>query len=152
MLALRVDDADLIAEAVWLLALEAADRGGSLLHDPVPLETVEACLARIDESKPLIKLRDRYVQTDQVLTRVRTLRESGVTEVSSPWPAPNESFTRAGAGWIWDPYSPEQQRRRVEAAYSAALRVYAALVDAWFPRLKPGCGWRRLYPRRFEGH
>jgi len=131
----RTDDEALVGEAIWLVALEAAGRG-SLSHDPIAIETVEAGLAGIDPSRPLIQLRDRYAHTEQVLARVRELRESGVTEISSPWPAPDEPDTHAGAGWIWDPYSPEQQRRRVEAVYAAALRAYASLVDAWFPRLK----------------
>ncbi len=134
-LSLRTDDVALLDEALWLVALEAAGRG-SLSHEPIAIETVEAGLAGIDPSRPLIRLRDRYAHTEQILARFNELRESGLTEISSPWPTPDEPDTRAGAGWIWDPYSAEQQRRRVEAVYRAALRAYASLVDEWFPRLK----------------
>lgn len=135
-LSLRTDDESLVDEAMWLAALEAAGRSGSLRPEPIAIETVEAGLAGVDPSKPLIKLRDRCAHTDQVLARVSELRANGVREISSPWPAPDEPDTRAGAGWIWDPYSAEQQRRRVEAVYGAALHAYASLVDAWFPRLR----------------
>jgi hypothetical protein len=135
-LSLGTDDESLVDEAMWLVALEAVGRSGSLRHDPIAIETVEAGLAGVDQSKPLIKLRDRFAHTDQVLARVSELRDNGVKEISSPWPAPDEPDTRTGSGWIWDPYSPEQQRRRVEAVYAAALRAYASLVDAWFPRLR----------------
>lgn len=132
---LRTDGSALLDEALWLVALEAAGRG-SLSHDAIAIETVEAGLAGIDPSRPLIKLRDRYAHTEQVLARVNELREHGLREISSPWPSPDEPDTRVGAGWIWDPYSPEQQRCRVEAVYAAALHAYASLVDEWFPRLK----------------
>lgn len=133
-LSLRTDDAGLLDEALWLVALEAAGRG-SLSHEPIALETVEAGLAGIDPARPLIRLRDRYAHTDQILARIHQLRENGAAEISSPWPSPDEPDTRQG-GWIWDPYSAEQQRRRVETVYAAALRAYASLVDEWFPRLK----------------
>jgi hypothetical protein len=58
-------------------------------------------------------------------------------EVVSPWPAPDlERAPGTGASWIWDPYSAEQQRARVEAVYGAALRAYSEVVDEWFPQLK----------------
>jgi hypothetical protein len=150
-MSLRTDDDALVDEAVWLVALEAVGRGGSLSHDPIPIETVEPGLANIDEEKPLIKLRDRYAHTDQVLLRVRQLRASGVAEVSHPWPGPGERHRRPGAGWIWDPYSPDQQRRRVEAVYAAALRAYAALVEKWFPRLKARMRMATTLPATLHG-
>jgi hypothetical protein len=135
-MSLLTDNDALVDEVIWVVALEAAGRGGTLRHNPIPLETVEAGLTGVDPTKPLIKLRDRYAHTEQVLGRVRELRNDGVMEISSPWPAPDQADRRTGAGWIWDPYSPEQQRVRVEAVYAAALRAYVSLVDRWFPRLK----------------
>jgi hypothetical protein len=150
-MSLRTSDEGLVEEAVWLVALEAAGRLGSLSHDPIPIETIEARLAKIHESKPLIKLSDRYAHTDQVLSRVRQLRASGAVEVSPPWPGPDERHRRPRAGWIWDPYSPEQQRRRVEAVYVAALRAYAALVEEWFLRLKARMRMATTLPATLHG-
>jgi hypothetical protein len=150
-MSLRTDDEALLNEAIWLVALEAAGRRGSLSHDPIPIQTIERGLASIDESKPLIRLSDRYAHTDQVLARVRELRASWATEVSPPWPGPDERHGRPGP-WIWDPYTPEQQRRRVEAVYAAALRAYAGLVEEWFPRLKERMRMAATLPATLHGN
>src|SRR5581483_9001443 len=120
-----------------LVALEAIGRGGSLWHDPISLDQVDGALARLDPSRPLIRLRDRYAQTDQILDRVRTMREQGEAVIASPWPGPDALEDPPRGGWIWDPYSPEQQLRRAQAVYGAAMEAYAALVADHFPRLKP---------------
>jgi hypothetical protein len=135
-LSLRTSDEGLLDEAIWLVALEAAGRPGSLVQEPIALETVASGLAGVDPSKPLIKLRDRYAQTDQVIARLGELRNRGVTEISSPWPAPDNLENPGGTSYIWSPYSSKQQRRRTEAVYAAALRAYTSLADAWFPRLR----------------
>jgi hypothetical protein len=38
--------------------------------------------------------------------------------------------------WVWDGYSPEQLRLRTEQILTAAVEIYTALVDTWFPRLE----------------
>lgn len=134
---LRTNNPALIDEALWLVALEAIGRGGSLWHDPISLDQVDGALTRLDPSRPLIKLRDRYAQTDQILDRVRTMREQGEAVVASPWPGPDALEDPPRGGWIWDPYSPEQQLRRAQAVYGAAMDAYTALVADHFPRLKP---------------
>ncbi|MEU1691220.1 hypothetical protein ABZ590_06505 [Streptomyces hirsutus] len=42
--------------------------------------------------------------------------------------------------WVWDTYSPEQLRLRTEQVLTAAVEIYTALVDTWFPQLGPTLG------------
>jgi hypothetical protein len=133
--ALSNDDPGLLAEGLWATALACTGREGRLTYEPILLDTVEQALKGIET--PLIQLRDRRVSTDAMRREVGLQREKGATEVRSPWPEPDlERAPDSGTSWIWDPYSPEQQRERVEAIYGAALVAYAALVDKWFPSLK----------------
>lgn len=126
------DDPALIDEALWVLALAAAGKGG-LYQEPIPLDVVQRAAADFDPAVPLIRLNDRYAPTELVLMRLRALIEAGAREIRAPWPGPD--LTQHG-GWIWDPYSPEKQQQRTEAIYGAALRAYTSITDTWFPKLK----------------
>lgn len=131
--ALVSDHPALVEEAIWLLAL-LAGRQGSLSPGPVPFNEVEALIEQLDPERPLIRLNDRLASTESVLERLRELRESGVNEIYSPWPAPDRDLS--AGGFIWDPYSPAQQLARTEAVYGSAVGAYADLVERWFPKLK----------------
>ncbi|MFF2101712.1 hypothetical protein [Streptomyces sp. NPDC058202] len=53
--------------------------------------------------------------------------------------------------WIWDAYSPEQLRLRTEQILTAAVEIYTALVDTWFPHLKPALGLASAAPAALIG-
>jgi hypothetical protein len=131
--ALEIDDRAYLDEALWLVALAAAGRAGRVSYEPVPIADVEDAVMTLDPTLPT-NVGDRLVPTQPLLDRMLLLRDEGATEVRSPWPEPDAELA-SGGGWIWDPYTPEQQRRRVEAVYTAALRCYAAIITRWFPRL-----------------
>jgi hypothetical protein len=48
--------------------------------------------------------------------------------------------------WVWDTYSPEQLRLRTEQVLTAAVEIYTALVDTWFPQLKQTLGLASAAP------
>jgi hypothetical protein len=148
--ALLVADDLLIDEALWILALEIAGRGGTMSYDPVPLSQVEAALSDLDPELPT-RLRDRLVSTDHLIDRLRRRREAGDLEIRSPWPEPDNDVQGQGASWIWDPFTPEQQRRRVEAVYAAVLCCYSRLVEHWFPALRSRMLTATTLPAVFVG-
>ncbi|MGW2051544.1 hypothetical protein ACWCPF_41355 [Streptomyces sp. NPDC001858] len=48
--------------------------------------------------------------------------------------------------WVWDTYSAEQLRLRTEQVLTAAVEIYTALVDTWFPHLKQVLGLASAAP------
>jgi hypothetical protein len=148
--ALFVDDDALIDEALWVLALELDGRGGTMSYDPVAISKVEEVLSGFDRDVPA-RLRDRVVRTDHLLDRLRRLREAGNREIRSPWPEPDIDVRGSGASWIWDPFTPEQQRRRVEAVYKAVIDSYPRLVERWFPGLRSRMLTAATLPATFVG-
>lgn len=130
---LEVGHRELLDEALWVLSQLAARRG-TLDHTPIPRADVEALVSNLDVNTPLIRLTDRFASTSQILRRLAEMNAAGETDILPPWPGPDLSF--AGGGFIWDPYSPERQLERTRAVYGAALSAYAAIADAWFPKLK----------------
>jgi hypothetical protein len=143
-----VTHAALVDEALWLLALRVA-RQGSFAQEGVgvPLEPVIAGLRRLPADTQL-DLRETVGHADVLLQRAEDLVAGGTTELCSPWPAAD--LDEVG-GWIWNPYSEAQQLARVTAVYAAALSAYAALVDQWFPALRPRLMTAALLPALFVG-
>ena len=131
---LRTADEGIIDEALWLVALESVGRGGSLNPEPVSLNAVDGTLAKMNPALP-IRLRDRFAHTDQLMERIRARRDGGATVIASPWPSADQ-LRLPGGGMIWDIFSPEQQLRRTQAVYAAAIKAYGIVVDEWFLALK----------------
>lgn len=48
--------------------------------------------------------------------------------------------------WVWDTYSAENLRLRTEQILTAAVEIYTALVDTWFPHLKETLGLASAAP------
>ncbi|MFG2387020.1 NACHT domain-containing protein [Streptomyces avermitilis] len=68
----------------------------------------------------------------------------------SPYAGPDQELIRQRY-WIWDAYSPEQLRLRTEQVLTAAVEIYTALVDTWFPQLKPALGLASAAPAALIG-
>lgn len=128
-------DPGLLREDLWLAALDASGRRGSGSPEPVPLSLLEQGLARLDPNASLT-LADRRADTSRIIEQVHLLRAEGATEVSPPWPQPDQ-LGNPGGGYVWDLYSPEQLRRRTEVVYTAAIQAYENLVTAWLEPFRP---------------
>ncbi|NTU70451.1 MAG: hypothetical protein HGB10_01300 [Coriobacteriia bacterium] len=73
-----------------------------------------------------------------VLPEIERLRAIGEENFVPPWPLPDVDLSLRGSGssaWVWDFYSPEQLRRRVEGVYEGALRSYERLAQGLFQPL-----------------
>ncbi|MET7453147.1 hypothetical protein ABZT03_14860 [Streptomyces sp. NPDC005574] len=68
----------------------------------------------------------------------------------SPYALPDQRLIRPRY-WVWDAYSPEQLRLRTEQVLTAAVEIYTALVDTWFPHLKPVLGLASATPAALIG-
>jgi hypothetical protein len=62
-----------------------------------------------------------------------------------PYAVPDHE-QRPQVHWVWDTYSPEQLRLRTEQVLTAAVEIYTALVDTWFPQLKQTLGLASAAP------
>lgn len=60
--------------------------------------------------------------------------------------APPDQERGAHVEWVWDTYSPEQLRLRTEQVLTAAVEIYTALVDTWFPQLNKALGLASAIP------
>lgn len=63
----------------------------------------------------------------------------------SPYAVPDQEHSPQ-SHWVWDAYSPEQLRLRTEQVLTAAVEIYTALVDTWFPQLKQALGLASAAP------
>jgi hypothetical protein len=73
-----------------------------------------------------------------VLPEMERLRAIGEENFVPPWPLPDVNPALRGSGgsaWVWDFYSPEQLRLRVEGVYEGALRSYERLAQGLFQPL-----------------
>jgi hypothetical protein len=144
---LAVESERLIDEALWVLALKVARRG-SLSFEPVKLDDVKQAIAAAPGDL-VLRLDDRYASIGELRSRLDALRAEGESYVRLPWPGPD--CERSRGGWIWNPYSPERQRERVEAVYAAALHCYTLIVERWLPRLAPRLRTAAMLPAVLHG-
>lgn len=66
-----------------------------------------------------------------LLPVLEQMRADGEHEIIPPWPLPDvapPARSPSGGAWVWDFYSREQLRRRVEAVYGGALQSYESLA------------------------
>ena len=50
--------------------------------------------------------------------------------LNSPWPDPDQ--LPSGSGWVWEFYSPDRLRQRLQHVFSASLEMYQEIVSTWF--------------------
>ena len=84
-----------------------------------------------------------------VKRHLSTLLERGDRLIADPWPSADR-LTGSGR-WVWDLYTDERLLQRTIAVYSAALRIYKAMVDKWFGAFRNRLRLNRLMPVRLEG-
>lgn len=125
------------AENAWAVArLIADDR--SLLHRPLDPAQVLDSLPRPEDvvsNEPVVLAGQRQlwmsgVALQRALKRIARLRDQSEPLVR-PWPVADN--LRSGSGWTDDLYSAPTAARLVRSVIEAALEIYAALVEKWFP-------------------
>ena len=76
------------------------------------------------------------------------LATQGANEIQEPWPG---SDLPRSPGYVWNHYSDQRLLERTIAIYSAALRIYSAVVDRWFACFASRLPLYRILPVRLEG-
>lgn len=77
-------------------------------------------------------------------------RTDEIPSLRSPWPGPDGSL--AGSKLVWDPYSPERLRQRIERVLGASLEIYHEIVSTWFTTMANRFELYSLMPVRLVGY
>ncbi len=88
------------------------------------------------------------VEVEAVRNYLSRLRTDGESIICAVWPMPDKCIS---SGQIWNFYSEQQLLDRANAIYSAALRIYAAMVEKWFKGFAPRLPLYSMLPIHFEG-
>ena len=70
--------------------------------------------------------------------------------IRSPWPGPDKP--PSDGGYVWDLYSAERLRRRIECVWEASLAMYHEIVSTWFVTLCTRFELYSLMPVRLVGY
>ena len=147
---------DAILELAWVMALAVQQSGN---RDPIDtravLRDVEEIARHIHDPKgrwmSVSIGTAKFSNCDVTLVKrhLSTLLERGDRLIADPWPSADR-LTGSGR-WVWDLYTDERLLQRTIAVYSAALRIYKAMVDKWFGAFRNRLRLNRLMPVRLEG-
>ena len=140
-----------VQELVWEFALDNISRG-SRHQGPIPVQEV------LDKVNTLLSYgtsllfpigRRQYSWDEMIVVRdhLDDLLQRGEEELFEPWPAADLPLSSPS---IWSRYSDERLLDRVAKIYSAALRIYEAMVNSWFSSFT-GLRLSSLLPVRIEG-
>lgn len=88
------------------------------------------------------------VEVEAVRSYLLSLRTDGESTFGAVWPLPDKCVS---SGLIWNFYSEQQLLDRTNAIYSAALRIYAAMVEKWFVGFAPRLPLYSMLPVFLEG-
>jgi hypothetical protein len=146
---LVVPDGPLVDEAVWYAACRLMDKN-PLRGRPIALESVPDLAGARAEAllgSPLAP----QVTVQQFRDAIRDLRVAGSEELLPPWPVPDFPFPDRGHDWIWNFYSPERMRDRLNVVVRMGLVAYMQIVRRWFPRVRQHMATAVTCPARAEG-
>ena len=140
-----------VKELVWDFALDNIRRG-SRHQAPIPVQEV------LDEINTLLPYgtsllfpigRRQYSWDEMILIRdyLETMLEGGEEVLFEPWPTADLPSSSPS---ISPRYSDERLLQRITEIYSAALRIYEAMVNSWFGSFT-GLRLASLLPVRIEG-
>ena len=140
-----------VQELVWDFALDNIRRG-SRHPGPIPVQEV---LDKINALLPygtslLFPIgRRQYSWDEMILIRdyLDDLLQRGEEELFEPWPTADLPSSSPS---ICPRYSDERLLQRITQVYSAALRIYEAMVNSWFGSFT-GLRLASLLPVRIEG-
>lgn len=131
-----LEDGPLAREVLWEEALTIT--GQSPFHYcPISLDELERQISRFSKNTILVGdsshlMRYPYqpvVSVDRFRSKLKYLRQAGVTEIADPWPIPD----RSGGRQVSDQYSTNQKTARTKAVFEGALEAYQKIVETWFP-------------------
>ena len=140
-----------VQELVWEFALDNISRG-SRHQGPIPVQGV------LDKVNTLLSYgtsllfpigRRQYSWDAMIVVRdhLDDLLQRSEEELFEPWPAADLPLSSPS---IWSRYSDERLLDRVAKIYSAALRIYEAMVNSWFSSFT-GLRLSSLLPVQIEG-
>ena len=139
------------SELAWDYAYRMLGRSPEVRSAPVPIEGLEAAIARVIEVEPAA--REVFIGSGRYGWRlsegkafVDDLRRLGIDQVESPWPAAD---TRAD--WTDHCWTTNQLLARLHLTTKAALDAYAELVDQITPAMAPELPTFQLLPARVVG-
>ena len=147
-----------VREFVWAFALAIRDQSE---FNPKPigvrevLESAQQIAQHATQATIVFRIRRFEVTPDEldlVKHSLETLREQGADLICDPWPRWDRTPSDSVHGLrTWDFYSRDRLLERVVAVYSAALQLYADMVDRWFRGFRSRLRFGRLFPLRLEG-
>ena len=140
-----------VKELVWDFALDNIRRG-SWHQGPIPAQEV---LDKINTLLPygaslLFPIGRRQYSWDEMIAirdHLDDLLQRGEEELFEPWPTADLPSSSPS---ICPRYSDERLLQRITEVYSAALRIYEAMVNSWFGSFT-GLRLASLLPVRIEG-
>jgi hypothetical protein len=127
------------AEAIeWTDVERALDRLADVLAESTPEDIVFSGWPKGLE-RPLSML----------MPALETARRERITCINAPWPMPDITHPHSGGGssaWVWEFYTQERLRRRVESVYTGALLSYEGLARGLFHPIAQHLRISRLAP------
>ena len=87
-------------------------------------------------------------EVEAVRSYLSRLQADGENTILATWPLPDIGIA---SGPVWGFYSEQQLLDRTNAIYSAALRIYAVMVEKWFKGLGPRLPLNSMLPVFLEG-
>ncbi|MCX4564225.1 hypothetical protein [Streptomyces sp. 2-1] len=134
-------------ERLWL-AGESLRGRTSRRFAPIRADEVHQTLRQHLYSKGSLPVRSSYgrqftawqaelLRIDEELASGRWADANGM--LHHPYAVPDQTHG-PHVHWAWDTYSTQQLRLRTEQVLTAAVEIYTALVDTWFPHLKQVLG------------
>ncbi|MEU7046612.1 hypothetical protein AB0A77_36975 [Streptomyces varsoviensis] len=87
--------------------------------------------------------REELIRIDEELGSGRWADANGM--LHHPYAVPDQTHG-PHVRWVWDTYSAHQLRLRTEQVLTAAVEIYTALVETWFPNLKQVLGLASASP------
>jgi len=138
-------------EAIWAAASKLVKH--SWVTGPISIETLTT---EIDNLRRIGLPDDCYFHgypkgLDQPLLQLRphieAMRGRGETELRQPWPQSDAKPSGSGpTAWIWDFFTPEQLRLRIQSVYAGALQAYEDLATGVLAPLSPHLRSAALFP------
>lgn len=135
-------------EAAWYLISSVMDRY-SLLGLQFPTDELKDVRQWINKV-PSSSLR-RY-SPETLASAIMFLQEQidEITSLRSPWLGPDQSL--ANSKLVWDPYTPERLRKRIECVLGASLQIYHEIVSTWFTTMANRFELHSFMPVRLVGY
>ena len=147
---LATDSIEYRRELAWNFALETWQRG-ELQQASLGIDRVLEYLSTLSPNTVVRSHRGKDfgpLELQIVAQDLSAMAERGELDIANPWPHPD---LQIGSGSIWKFYSDERLLERTREIYSGALRIYAAMVERWFPRFSRRLPLYRILPVKLEG-